>query len=300
MPAGLRFCRNCGFRLGEGSAEYTETVRFQNGVGPITAANAAIPYSAPIGAAATTALGKVGACSLVGRKRMSGMFWIFIGLVIFFACAGALTRLARPHRSLPPIIQVSNRSYVGVNEFDTTDGGVTFGDVEPPGSPADRAGLVGGDVITSFDGQRIESDDQIMELLGKTPVGRTVEVIYQRDGETKTTRLTTMAKGEFDELRDTFRNRPEGKGRLGVDNQTEVAVPGTNLHGVRCSVQASMPADMAGLKNGDIIVTLDSVPIRTEEELASRIQRALPYSTVDIEVFRGSERLKIPVKMGRR
>jgi len=177
---------------------------------------------------------------------------------------------------------------------------VTFGDVEPPGSPADRAGLVGGDVITSFDGQRIESDDQIMELLGKTPVGRTVEVIYQRDGETKTTRLTTMAKGEFDELRDTFRNRPEGKGRLGVDNQTEVAVPGTNLHGVRCSVQASMPADMAGLKNGDIIVTLDSVPIRTEEELASRIQRALPYSTVDIEVFRGSERLKIPVKMGRR
>src|SRR5258705_2438982 len=30
MPVGLRFCRNCGFRLGEGSAEYTETVRFQN------------------------------------------------------------------------------------------------------------------------------------------------------------------------------------------------------------------------------------------------------------------------------
>jgi len=30
MPKELRFCRNCGFRLGEGSAEYTETVRFQN------------------------------------------------------------------------------------------------------------------------------------------------------------------------------------------------------------------------------------------------------------------------------
>src|SRR3990172_2275354 len=31
MPRGLRFCRNCGFRLGEGTAEYTETARFQNG-----------------------------------------------------------------------------------------------------------------------------------------------------------------------------------------------------------------------------------------------------------------------------
>ena len=30
MPRELRFCRNCGFRLGEGLAEYTETVRFQN------------------------------------------------------------------------------------------------------------------------------------------------------------------------------------------------------------------------------------------------------------------------------
>jgi predicted amidophosphoribosyltransferase len=28
MPLGLRFCRKCGYRLGEGVAEYTETVRF--------------------------------------------------------------------------------------------------------------------------------------------------------------------------------------------------------------------------------------------------------------------------------
>src|SRR3977135_4315904 len=31
MPRELRFCRNCGFRLGEGPAEYTETVRFPSG-----------------------------------------------------------------------------------------------------------------------------------------------------------------------------------------------------------------------------------------------------------------------------
>src|SRR5262245_33759867 len=28
MPGEMRFCRDCGQRLGEGPAEYTETVRF--------------------------------------------------------------------------------------------------------------------------------------------------------------------------------------------------------------------------------------------------------------------------------
>ena len=78
-----------------------------------------------------------------------------------------------------------SRSYAGVNSFDTTEGGVTFENVEPPGSPADKAGLVGGDVISTVDGQAVHTDDEMMELLGRTPIGKTVDVVYVRDGETK-------------------------------------------------------------------------------------------------------------------
>src|SRR5438132_134815 len=158
MPSGLRFCRNCGYRLGEGLAEYTETVRFQNG-----------------------------------------------------------------------------HNGAGLNSFDTTDRGVTFDNVEPAGSPADKAGLVGGDIITSFDGREIKSDDEMMELLGTTPVGKTVDVVFIRDGETRTTKLTTISKGEFDRLAEAFRNRPEGRGRFGyeTDDAEKVAVQGTNMFGVR-------------------------------------------------------------------
>src|SRR6476620_1424729 len=88
MPAGLRFCRNCGFRLGEGSAEYTETVRFQNappgtfpGSGPT---NAFPPYAAPGGPIA----GVSGRQMKKRRRRMSGMTWMFLGLLIFFVAAG--------------------------------------------------------------------------------------------------------------------------------------------------------------------------------------------------------------------
>jgi serine protease Do len=236
---------------------------------------------------------------------MSGMTWMFLGLLIFFVAAAAFTAIVRPIRqninvefakTAPP------RSYAGVGSFDTTEGGVTFDNVAPPGSPADKAGLVGGDIVTTFDGQTITSDDQIMDLLGRTPVGKTVDVVYIRDGETKTTKLTTVSKAEFDRLARVFSNRPEGKGRLGLDGDTEkVTIPGTKMFGVRLDgVSPSLPADMAGIKTGDIVIEFDGVPIRTTEELDSRVERALPYSTVKVVVMRGTEKIEIPVKMGRR
>jgi len=236
---------------------------------------------------------------------MSGMTWMFLGLLIFFIAAAGFTAIVRPIRQninvefakpAPP------RSYAGVRSFDTTEGGVTFDRVEPPGSPADKAGLVGGDVITTFDGHTVTSDDEIMELLGQTPVGKTVDVVYFRDGETKTTKLTTVSKEEFDRLSRQFSSRPEGKGRFGFDddNTERVPIPGTQMFGVRLDdISPSLPADMAGVKEGDIVIEFDGAPIRTPEELSSRVQRALPYSTVKVVVMRGSEKIEIPVKMGR-
>ena len=305
MPRDLRFCRNCGFRLGEGSAEYTETVRFQNtppgafaGGGTATSFP---PYAGPGGPIAPTTSGKI----KKRRGRMSGMTWMFLGLLIFFVAAAAFTAIIRPIRQnvnvefarpAPP------RSYVGVGSFDTTEGGVTFDNVEPPGSPADKAGLVGGDIVTTFDGQPVTSEDEIMELLGRTPVGKTVDVVYIRDGETKTAKLTTVSKEEFDRLGAVFNKRPQGHGRFGFDdgNTERVPIEGTKMFGVRLDeISPNLPADMAGIKEGDIVIEFDHFPIRTRDELSSRVRRAIPYTTVDVVVMRGTEKITIPVKMGR-
>jgi S1-C subfamily serine protease len=56
---------------------------------------------------------------------------------------------------------------------------------------------------------------------------------------------------------------------------------------------------MAGIKNGDVIIQFDRTPIRTVEELKSRVNRAIPYETIRVVVMRGAERLEIPVKMGK-
>jgi serine protease Do len=179
---------------------------------------------------------------------------------------------------------------------------VTFDNVEPPGSPADKAGLVGGDIILTVDGRPIQTDDEMMDLLGETPVGKTLDVVYTRDGNTMNTKLTTISEQELNRLKKVFSSRPEGHGRFGFnDDRTErVPIPGTNMFGVRLDqVDPSLPADMAGIKVGDIVIEFDEVPIRTPEELHSRVLRALPYSTIKVVVMRGTEKIEIPVKMGR-
>jgi S1-C subfamily serine protease len=237
---------------------------------------------------------------------MSGMTWMFLGLLIFFVVAAGLTAVIRPVRN--NIVGISQpaapRSYFGVESFETADNntGVTFERVEPPAGPADLAGLVGGDIITSFDGQPVAEEDQIEDLLQSTPVGKTVDIVFFRDGETKTTKLTTISRQEYDRLSQEFRRRPEGRGRFGYeeDDSERVPVPGTNIFGVRLDdISSSMPADMAGIKEGDVVIEFDGVPIRTPEELHIRVQRAIPYSIVKVVVMRGAEKLEIPVKMGK-
>jgi hypothetical protein len=303
MPRELRFCRNCGFRLGEGPAEYTETVRFQNAPPGTLPGNGAAQFKQyQYGGMAVSPGGP--ACKR--QRRMSGMSWMFIALLIFFVAAAGFTAIIRPIRQNVHVqfAQSAQRSYAGVNSFDTADdnAGVTFDNVETPGSPADKAGLVGGDVITTVDGQAIKSDDEMTELLARTPIGKTLDVVYLRDGETKNTKLTTISREELDRLNSAYRSRPEGRGQFGYeDGEAErVSIPGTKMFGVRLGeILSNRPADIAGVKAGDVVIEFDGVPIRTSDEFLARVRRALPYSTVKLVVMRGDERLEIPVKMGK-
>jgi S1-C subfamily serine protease len=56
---------------------------------------------------------------------------------------------------------------------------------------------------------------------------------------------------------------------------------------------------MAGVKQGDIVIEFDKIPIRTTDEFEMRVRRAIPYSTINLVVMRGNEKVTIPVKMGR-
>jgi PDZ domain len=286
MPSDLRFCRNCGFRLADEMGSYT-------------------------GRQFTETSG-VSSAPLKKRRKMSGMSWIFVGLLVFFIGAAAFTALVAPVRQggrnfmQEPVV----KSYIGVDEFTNTDQGVIFNCVSVPNGPADKAGLVGGDVLLSFDGQPVKDEDQVNDLMTKTPVGKTVDIEYSRDGEKKKAQLTTISNDDFRRLGKEFERRPEGRGQFGYEDgdAERVQVPGMNIYGVRLdTILRSRPADLAGVKERDIVIEFDGVPIRTGDEFLMRVRRALPYTTVKVVVMRPTseeenaplEKLEIPVKMGK-
>ena len=243
------------------------------------------------------------------RRRMSGLSWLFIGLLVFFIGAAAFTALIAPVRqggqfSTAPVV----KSYIGIDEVNNTENGqaVILNAVSVPNGPADKAGLVGGDLLVKVDGQPVQNEDQMDELMQRIPVGKTIEIQYLRDGEAKTTQLTTISNEEYRKLGRDFERRPEGRAQFGYEDgdAERVPVPGTNIHGVRLeTLLRSRPADIAGIKEGDIVIEFDGVPIRTPDEFLMRVRRALPYSTVNVVVMRGDgdvkEKLEIPVKMGK-
>ena len=319
MPSALRFCRACGCRLGEGVEEYTETVRFQSAASTSPAGKGRTAWATPPRTSKTDAqefkamarsihertvksftsgLGKMKigrACKRVPRW----MVWVIVPIMIASMTGGFMSNSRSRRNARSAATASAHNSYFGAH-YKTSQGGAFIEDVTPPGSAADKAGLVGGDVITSVDGKPIRSESDLNNLLTQTPVGKTVDVAYIRDGEQKTVKLTTISEKENDRLREAFDDRAEGKGFLGVDDDMDrVQIPGTNIYGVRIAeVYKNRPAYIAGLRDGDIVIEFDGVPIRTRGEMNQRIDRALPDSTVKVIVMRGSERLEIPIKMG--
>lgn len=244
------------------------------------------------------------------RRRMSGLSWLFVGLLVFFIGAAAFTALVSPvrqsvgHVSRTPVV----KSYIGIDEVNNTEDGqgVILNAVSVPDGPADKAGMVGGDVILKIDGQPVNNEDQMDNLMQKTPVGKTIDIEYLRDGEKKTAKLTTISVEDHRKLVRQFERRPEGRAQFGYDDDDveRVAVPGTNIYGVRLdTILNSRPADIAGIKKGDIVIEFDGISIRTPDEFLMRVHRALPYSTVKVVVMRGEgdvkEKVEIPVKMGK-
>jgi membrane-associated protease RseP (regulator of RpoE activity) len=58
------------------------------------------------------------------------------------------------------------------------------------GSAAAKAGIKSGDVVTSFDGERVRSARQLERLVEETPAGRTVKMAFQRAGAGMTVDVT--------------------------------------------------------------------------------------------------------------
>lgn len=155
--------------------------------------------------------------------------------------------------------------------------GTLVGDVVA-GSAAQKAGIRRGDVIVAFNGKAITESHDLPSLVAATPVGQEATVTILRDGK-KHQLPVTVGKfpSETAEV-DESRQPTEGKWGLLLQDVTPLLARELGLkddHGVVVAgVEPGSPADLAGIRKGDIILEVNRQPANSVDEAMKAIAQA--------------------------
>jgi Do/DeqQ family serine protease len=136
-------------------------------------------------------------------------------------------------------------------------------------SPADRAGLKQGDVITALNGQPIRDMNTLRNRVAASGPGSNADVTIIRDGSEKhmTVKLAELNPEKLARTAGDGSTEPDDKTALGVAIQP-------NDHGlVVQDVDPDGRAADAGMQRGDIIESVNRQPVKTVDELRAALKK---------------------------
>ena len=180
-----------------------------------------------------------------------------------------------------------SHGHIGIEINDVTpDNARFFGDsaatggvvaeVEPD-SPAARAGLQIGDVITEVDGRKVSDAGELQVVIGQKQPGTKIELTVIRNGKTMNVPVTLEELGSHSG-QNSGSGDHQGKMHWGIgigdltpEVRDQLQAPGTVHGAVIEEVQPGSSADNAGLQQGDVILEVN----RHKVQNASDVQQAL-------------------------
>jgi len=148
-----------------------------------------------------------------------------------------------------------------------------------PDSPASKADLRAGDVITHLNGEKIVNGSALQVAISQDAPGTKISLGVLRAGAPHTLNLTV---GEYKSNTESASNdEGDGKpqsGKLGLavanitpDVRQQLHLP-EQLHGVAVSnVRPASPAEDAGLAPGDVILEVDRHPTTSADQFVSQV-----------------------------
>ncbi len=147
-----------------------------------------------------------------------------------------------------------------------------------PGGPAEKAGIKAGDVITEFNGQKLDAMRQLPRIVAETPIGKDVPLTLMRDGKTISTKVKVgeLEKAETDGLIEKVDNGKDGKPAKGTElSGLDVTVSNISpllretynipedVNGiVVTNVAGTSDAAQKGLVAGDVILELNQEVVK--------------------------------------
>jgi serine protease Do len=161
------------------------------------------------------------------------------------------------------------------------------------GSPAQRAGLKAGDVVTAVGGTPVASPRELARAIGAARPGSAIGLSIQRGGTAQELRVTLA------ELREPGQQQAaaqeEGRGRIGLSlapltdpMRAQLNLPRGTQGAVVAEVRPDSPAEQAGLQRGDVITAVGGQDVTDAEAAANAIRAATrePGKAVALRILR--------------
>ncbi len=159
-------------------------------------------------------------------------------------------------------------------------------------SPADKAGLVSGDIILEFNGRVVAYSSALPPLVGAIAPGTTVDMLVLRDGEKRTMDVTIEPLDEGERVAAAPVEDPIEHSRLGVE---VAAVPdelkeqmGISRGVVVSELKSDGAAAAAGIREGDVILSVNRKEIDSVESLEAIVEAAPANDAIPVLIQRGN------------
>ncbi len=160
------------------------------------------------------------------------------------------------------------------------------------GSPAEKAGIEGGDVITKVDGKAIQSAAELRRAVAAIKPGTKATVQVFRRGITKD---LTVTVAELEADKPAKASEPEAKPApgaaaalgLSLSEISEAQRKELKLRGGVLVEGAEGAAARAGLREGDIILSVDNVEVGSIKQLQAQLAKLEKAKLINLLVRRG-------------
>ncbi len=156
-------------------------------------------------------------------------------------------------------------------------------------TPADRAGLIAGDIITHLDGREMNSFRELRFAIADVRPGNEVTLTVIRDGETEEIEAIVGSREDIGNPEASSGNEGllEGVGVSNIDRESrrQFGIPARVMGALVTGVEADSAAAEAGLRQGDVIVEINRERVRDADDAMRLTEESTPSMLTLLRIY---------------